>query len=101
MSQPNGGPMRVPEPERPTEVAAPPRGLESPDLVEPTEELEPAEELEPTRSAPELPPLTGDDAVDRAVRELAAAVGRPLDEQVVVIDAVHQVLQERLAESDG
>ncbi len=47
------------------------------------------------------PPMTGDDAVDRAVAEVAHAVVRPLEDQVAVIDAAHRTLQDRLADVEG
>lgn len=55
---------------------------------------------QPDLSLPE-PPLTGDDAVDRAVAEVAQAVIRPLEDQVAVIDAAHRTLQDRLADVEG
>jgi hypothetical protein len=47
------------------------------------------------------PPLTGDQAVDHAVAEVARAVVRPLEDQVAVIDAAHRTLQDRLADVEG
>ena len=47
------------------------------------------------------PPVTGDDAVDHAVAQLAQAVHRPLEDQVAVIDAAHRTLQDRLADVEG
>jgi len=51
-------------------------------------------------SLPE-PPVTGDDAVDHAVAEVARSVERPLEDQVAVIDAAHRTLQDRLADVEG
>jgi len=54
----------------------------------------------PTWSHP-VPEATGDVSVDQAMLELAAAATRPLDEQVAVFDAIHQSLQDRLADDDS
>jgi hypothetical protein len=54
----------------------------------------------PTWSHP-VPEATGDESVDQAMRDLALAATRPLDEQVAAFDAVHQSLQDRLADDDG
>jgi hypothetical protein len=47
------------------------------------------------------PPITGDEAVDKVVAEVAQALHRPLEEQVAVIDAAHRTLQDRLADVEG
>ncbi len=44
---------------------------------------------------------TGDDAVDEALTRLAVLDGAPLREHVPVFDAVHQALQDRLADTEG
>ena len=66
------------------------------DGAEPTAEPDPGDSM----SLPE-PPVTGDDAVDHAVAQLAQAVHRSLEDQVGVIDAAHRTLQDRLADVEG
>ena len=50
-----------------------------------------------------VPPghVTGDAAVDEALRVLDGLAERPLGEHVAAFDAVHSALQDRLAESQG
>ncbi len=45
--------------------------------------------------------VTGDAAVDEALRVLDGLAERPLGEHVAAFDAVHSALQDRLAESQG
>lgn len=45
--------------------------------------------------------LTGDAAVDEALRELDGLAGRPVREHVGVLEAVHGALSDRLAEGQG
>ena len=45
--------------------------------------------------------VTGDAAVDEALRVLDGLAERPLVEHVAAFDAVHSALQDRLAESQG
>jgi len=45
--------------------------------------------------------LTGDDAVDEALRELDGLAERPVREHVAVLEAVHGALSDRLAEGHG
>jgi hypothetical protein len=47
------------------------------------------------------PPLTGDGAVDDAVRLLDGVTELPVEEQPAVYDVVHRTLQDRLADVDG
>jgi hypothetical protein len=52
--------------------------------------------------APDLePPHTGDLVVDEALTRLAETAHQPLEEQVNTFDAVHRILQDRLADVDG
>jgi hypothetical protein len=46
-------------------------------------------------------PLTGDPVVDVVLADLETIAGRPLPDQVPVIDAVQAALADRLAETDG
>lgn len=46
-------------------------------------------------------PETGDAAVDEAIRTLDGLEGRALREHVVVFDAVHRALADRLAEGQA
>lgn len=55
---------------------------------------------EPSWELPDAP-VTGDDAVDDAVRHLVAAVRAPLEDQLPVLEAVHRTLQDRLADVEG
>jgi hypothetical protein len=54
----------------------------------------------PTAQIPD-PPETGDPEVDRAIGDLAGAMGGPLEEQLVVYEAAHRTLQDRLADVEG
>ena len=65
------------------------------DLIEGAE-ADPGLEDEPFE-VPE-PPVTGDPAVDDAVRRVAEVIGQPLDVEVTAYDAVHRALQDRLAD---
>jgi hypothetical protein len=57
---------------------------------------------EPERPAGVLaPPVTGDGVVDEAVAQLAFVSQVPVDEQPAIYDAVHRVLQDRLADVEG
>lgn len=47
------------------------------------------------------PPHTGDEALDAALAQLAAAHDRPLERQVETYVGVHRALQDRLADLDG
>lgn len=47
------------------------------------------------------PPVTGDGVVDEAVAQLAFVSEVPVDEQPAIYDAVHRVLQDRLADVEG
>jgi hypothetical protein len=47
------------------------------------------------------PPHTGDQVVDRALADLHAALGRDLDEQIEVADAVGEALHGRLQDLDS
>jgi len=47
------------------------------------------------------PPVSGDDVLDGALTELAAAATAALEDQVHAFDAVHRVLQDRLADVEG
>jgi len=56
----------------------------------------------PAADAPGLEvPHTGDPAVDEALARLGEAAALPLEEQVNTFDAVHRILQDRLADVDG
>lgn len=44
---------------------------------------------------------TGDDAVDQALTRLATLEAAPLREHVTVFTAVHDALQDRLADTEG
>lgn len=44
------------------------------------------------------PPVTGDPVVDDVTRRVAEAAGQRLDVQATAYDAVHRVLQDRLAD---
>ncbi|MBL8930989.1 MAG: hypothetical protein JNL54_12755 [Kineosporiaceae bacterium] len=46
-------------------------------------------------------PETGDEGLDRVLRELALASAIPLEDQLPVIEAVHRTLQDRLADVEG
>ncbi|GIG40962.1 hypothetical protein [Cellulomonas phragmiteti] len=46
-------------------------------------------------------PVTGDDAVDEALRRLSDLAGQDLRQQVAVFEDVHGALQDRLADSEG
>jgi hypothetical protein len=48
----------------------------------------------------ELEP-TGDAAVDEALRRVAQVQDAPLREQVVAFEAVHEALQDRLADAEA
>lgn len=54
----------------------------------------------PTRDV-HAPPVCGDDVLDGALAELAAAATAALEDQVHAFDAVHRVLQDRLADVGG
>lgn len=45
-------------------------------------------------------PSTGDDAVDQALTRLVDLGDRPVRDHVVVFDAVHTALQDRLADTE-
>lgn len=47
------------------------------------------------------PPQTGDPSVDAALAELEAAATAPVAAQIEAYVGAHQVLQDRLADSDG
>lgn len=47
------------------------------------------------------PPRTGDGAVDAALARLEETASGSVDEQLAAGEAVHQVLQGRLADIDG
>jgi len=46
-------------------------------------------------------PLTGDDAVDEALRRLTGVEHQDLRAQVAVFEDVHGALQDRLADAEG
>lgn len=46
-------------------------------------------------------PVTGDDAVDEALRRLVGIADLPLREQLALLEAVHTALQDRLADAEG
>jgi hypothetical protein len=51
--------------------------------------------------SPDAAPRTGDGAVDQAVGALDGIGRLPLRDQVQALDEAHQMLQGRLADSDG
>lgn len=84
----------------PEEFPAPPDAgpeavdeTEAPDRIEQAERIDQAERIEV--------PHTGDLAVDEALTRVVEASRLPLEEQVVAFDAVHRILQDRLADVDG
>jgi hypothetical protein len=52
-------------------------------------------------TAPEPPPVTGDPVVDEAVAQLASVTALLTEDQPAAYDAVHRVLQDRLADVEG
>ena len=46
-------------------------------------------------------PVTGDPAVDAALRDLERAAAAPLEAQLAGFEETHEVLQDRLADVEG
>ena len=55
----------------------------------------------PAAGGPEVPPVTGDAAVDAAMVEATAATDQPLEAQLAAYERAHRTLQDRLADVEG
>lgn len=92
--RPTPGPRAVPGPT----PSAPGSGLTS-SAASGADRASPSEEH--IGAGPDAGPVTGDAAVDEALRTLRGVEDRDLRSQVAAFEDVHRALQDRLADAEG